>query len=173
MTASSEIFMLDEQVVFRGRPMRVAGRVQFEGSSGQLTFRYLLAEPTGAPVVLEEGEGRFALLRAFPPAARPRTVNNTVTVGAEKYTLVGVRRLTVLELSGKVPGFASKTALILSGIFEGPMGTLMREMLPGMPGQTYYLVKPLATGEIVSALRFAAEKDAASRSAGTRALNGD
>ena len=49
MEPQAEIFMPDEQVVFRGRPMRVAGRVQFEGSSGQLTFRYFLADEAGAP----------------------------------------------------------------------------------------------------------------------------
>jgi hypothetical protein len=173
MAPQSEIFMLDEEVVFRGRPMRVTGRVQFEGSNGQLTFRYLLSEPAGAPVILEEGEGRFALLRSFPPAAQPRTANNTVTVGAEKYTLVGVRKLKVLDVNGTVPGVAPKVPVILSGIFEGPMGTLMREMVPGMTVQLYYLLKPLVAGEILSAAKYAAEKDAESRAAGNRALNGD
>lgn len=173
MAPHGEIFMLDEQVVFRGRPMRVAGRVQFEGTSGQLTFRYLLAEPAGAPVILEEGEGRFALLRSFPPAAQPRTAANTVTVGAEKYTLVGVRQLKVLDISGQVPGVAPTVPVILSGIFEGPMGTLMREMVPGMTTQVYYLLKPLAAGEVLSAAQFAADKDAEGRAAGNRALNGD
>lgn len=173
MTASSEIFMLDEEVVFRDRPMRVTGRVQFEGANGQLTFRYLLAEPAGAPVIVEEGEGRFALLRAFPQAARPRTAGNTVTVGKEKYTLVGVRKLKVIDLGGAVPGIAGKTPVILSGVFEGPMGTLMREMLPGMTAQLYYLVKPLVAGEIMSAAKYAAEKDAKSRAAGNRALDQD
>ena len=173
MEPQAEIFMPDEEVVFRGRPMRVAGRVQFEGSSGQLTFRYLLADAAGAPVILEEGEGRFALLRSFPPAARPRTVKNTITVGAEKYTLVGVRKLKLLDISGKVPGIAPGMALIVSGIFEGPMGTLMREMVPGTAAQTYYLLKPLAPGEILSAARHAAEKDAQGRAAGDRALQGD
>ena len=173
MTSPSEIFMLDEEVVFRGRPMRVTGRVQFEGSNGQLTFRYVLAEPTGAPVIVEEGEGRFALLRSFPPAAQPRTADNTVTVGTEKYTLVGVRKLKILDLSGTVPGVAPRVPVILSGIFEGPMGTLMREMVPGMIVQLYYLLKPLVAGEILSAAKYAADKDAESRAAGNRALDGD
>ena len=173
MEPQAEIFMPDEQVVFRGRPMRVAGRVQFEGSSGQLTFRYFLADAAGAPVILEEGEGRFALLRSFPPAAQPRTVKNTVTVGAEKYTLVGVRKLKVLDINGRIPGIAPNMPLIVSGIFEGPMGTLMREMVPGAAAQTYYLLKPLAPGEILSAARHAAEKDAQGRAAGDRALEGD
>jgi hypothetical protein len=173
MEPQAEIFMPDEEVVYRGRPMRVTGRVQFEGSSGQLTFRYLLSEPTGAPVILEEGAGRFALLRSLPPAARPRTGNNIITVGAEKYTLVGVRKLKVLDVSGKIPGIAPRVPVILSGIFEGPMGTLMREMVPGMTSQLYYLLKPLTPGEILSARRHAAEKDAAARAAGNRALDVD
>lgn len=173
MAPQGEIFMLDEQVIFRGRPMRVAGRVQFEGSSGQLTFRYLLSDPTGAPVILEEGEGRFALLRSFPPAAQPQTSDNTVSVGGEKYTLVGVRKLKVLEVSGNAAGIAARAPMILSGIFEGPMGTLMREMAPGVTTQVYYLLKPLAEGEVLSAAKYAIDKDAESRAAGNRALNED
>jgi hypothetical protein len=173
MTPQGEIFMPDEEVVFRGRPMRVAGRVQLEGSSGQLTFRYLLSDPTGAPVIVEEGEGRFAQLRPFPAASQPRTVNNTVSVGPEKYTLVGVRKLTVLDVSGNAPGVAVKATLIVSGIFEGPMGTLMREMVPGTATQVYYLLKPLAAGEVVSAAKHGADRDAQGRAAGERALDGD
>jgi hypothetical protein len=173
MDAQGEIFLLDEAVVFRGRPMQVAGRVQFEGANGQLTFRYLLSDPAGAPVTLEEGEGRFALLRSLPPSAQLRTASNTITVGAEKYTLVGVRKLKMLDLSGKMPGVAPKVPVILSGVFEGPMGTLVREMAPGTTSQLYYLLKPLAPGEILSAARHAAEKDSRARAAGERALNGD
>ena len=173
MTPQSEIFMPDEDVVFRGRPMRVAGRVRFEGSSGQLTFRYLLSDPTGAPVIIEEGEGRFAQLRSFPAGSRPRTVANTVSVGAEKYTLVGVRKLKVLDVSGNAPGVAVKATVIVSGVFEGPMGTLMRELVPGAAAQVYYLVKPLAAGEVVSAARFSADRDAEGRAAGERALDDD
>ena len=173
MAHRDEIFMLDEHVVFRGRPMRVTGRVQFEGASGQLTFRYLLSDPTGAPVILEEGDGRFAQLRAFPPAAQPQTADNTVTVGTEKYSLVGVRKLKVLDVSGNGPGIAPKAPLIVSGIFEGPMGTLMREMAPGTSTQVYYLLKPLAAGEVLSAAQYAIDKDSESRAAGNRALNED
>ncbi len=171
MDAQGEIFLLDEEVVFRGRPMQVAGRVQFEGANGQLTFRYLLSEASGAPVVIEEGEGRFALLRSLPSSAQLQTANNTITVGTEKYTLVGVRKLKVLDLNGKVPGVAPKVPVLLSGVFEGPMGTLMREMVPGMTSQLYYLLKPLAPGEVLSAARYAAEKDERARAAGNRALN--
>jgi hypothetical protein len=165
--------MLDEEVVFRGRPMRVTGRVQFEGASGQLTFRYLLSDATGAPVILEEGEGRYALLRAFPPAATLRTAGDAVTVGDEKYTLVGVRKLKVLDVSGNAPGIAIRAPMFLSGVFEGPKGTLMREMVPGATTQAYYLLKPLAAGEVLSAAQHAADMDAQGRAAGERALNGD
>ncbi len=173
MVSRVEVFALDEQVVFRGRQMRVAGRVHFEGSSGQLTYRYILSDPTGAPVILEEGDGRYALLRPFPPTARFKMADDTIAVGAEKYTLVGVRRLKVIEVGGNAPGAAAKATLILSGIFEGLMGTLMREMVPGTARQEYYLLKPLPEGEVLSATKYAAQKDAESRAAGERALKAD
>jgi hypothetical protein len=65
------------------------------------------------------------------------------------------------------------TPLILSGMFEGLMGTLMRELIPGTTLQMYYLLKPLAEGEFVSAAKYAAGKDAAAQAAAARALNGD
>ncbi|MEO8144932.1 MAG: hypothetical protein ABI654_12035 [Betaproteobacteria bacterium] len=173
MAAQGEIFMPDEEVVFRGRPTRVTGRVQFEGSSGQLTFRYQLTDPEGAPVVIEEGEGRFAMLRPFPPAARFKTAGNTILVGTAKYTLVGVRKLKVLDASGNTGGIAAQAPLILSGIFEGLMGTLVREMVPGTAAQAYFLLKPLKAGEVLSAAQYAAEKTSESVAAGNRALNED
>jgi hypothetical protein len=173
MAAERGTFMLDDHVAFRGRPLRVTGRVKLEGSSGQLTFRYQLSDAAGAPVVLEEGEGRFAMLRPFPPAARFKTAGNTIIVGTAKYTLVGIRKLKLLEISGNAAGIASRAPLIVSGIFEGLMGTLMREMVPGTTTQVYYLLKPLAAGEVVSAEKYAADKDAAARAAGSRALNAD
>lgn len=173
MPPGAEAFALDAQVAYRGREMRVSGRVQFEDSSGQSTYRYVLADPTGAPVILEAGEGRYALLRPFPPAARFKTVENTIAVGTEKYRLVGVRRLKVVEAAGNVPGAAAKAPLILSGTFQGLMGILMREMVPGTATQEYYLLKPLAEGEVLSAADYAAGKDAESRAAGERALKAD
>ena len=66
------VFTLDDVVVFRGKPMRVAGRMLLEGASGQSTFRYLLSDGAGAPVLLEQAAAnRYALLRPFPPAAQP------------------------------------------------------------------------------------------------------
>jgi hypothetical protein len=164
---SPKVFAIDAAVMFRGKPMRVAGRMLLEGASGQSTFRYLLSGGAGAPVLLEQAAAeRYALLRPFPPAAQPHTAGNTVSVGKERYTLVGVRRLKVLETRGQVPGATPKTELLLSGMFEGPMGTLMREMVPGSAQQVYYLIKPLATGDLLSAAAHAAARKAQSRAAG-------
>jgi hypothetical protein len=167
--AGSKVFGLDAAVVFRRRPMRVAGRMLLEGASGQSTFRYLLSGGSGAPVLLEQAAGeRFALLRPFPPAAEPQTAGNTVAVGAERYTLVGVRRLKVREALGQSTGAAPGAALLLSGMFEGPAGTLMRELVPGSGKQVYYLVKPLAAGDLLSAEAHEAAREAARRAAGER-----
>lgn len=164
---SPKVFGLDAAVVFRGKPMRVAGRMLLEGASGQSTFRYLLSGGAGAPVLLEQAAAeRFALLRPFPPAAQPQTAGNTIAVGNERYTLVGVRRLKVLEALGQVPGAAPGASLLLSGMFEGPAGTLMRELVPGSDKQVYYLVKPLISGDFLSAEDHAAARAAARRAAG-------
>lgn len=165
--ADSQVFPLDAQVVFRGKPMRVAGRMLLEGTSGQSTFRYLLNDESGAPVLLEQAAAsKYALLRPFPPAARPPTSGNTITVGVARYTLVGVRRLKVLEVLGQVPGSVARGELLLSGMFEGLMGTLMREMVPGTDRQVYYLVRPVETGDMISAAAHAAALEAESRAAG-------
>ena len=167
--AGAKVFGLDAAVVYRGKPMRIAGRMLLEGASGQSTFRYLLSGGAGAPVLLEQASAeRFALLRPFPPAAEPQTAGNTVAVGAERYTLVGVRRLKVLDVRGQVPGAAPGAALLLSGMFEGPAGTLMRELVPGSDKQVYYLVKPLAAGDLLSAEAHADLREAARRAAGER-----
>jgi len=159
-------FELDAGTVFRGKAMRVAGRMRLEGASGQFTSRYLLSGNAGAPVLIEQAEDRFALLRPFPPAAEPLTAGNTITVGKERYTLVGVRRLKVLEVLGQSAGAAPGATMLLSGMFEGPAGTLMRELVPGSDKQVYYLVKPLAAGDLLSAEEHAAQREAARRAAG-------
>lgn len=172
--ANVRVFGLDAPVVFRGKPMRVAGRMLLEGASGQSTFRYLLSDESGAPVLLEQaGEHRYALLRAFPPAARPATAGNTITVGVERYTLVGVRRLKVLELLGQAPGPVARLEMLVSGMYEGLMGTMMREMVPGTDRQVYYLIRPVETGDVLSATAYAAARDAESRAAGDAALDED
>ena len=170
----SPVFALDAQVVFRGKPMRVAGRMLLQGTSGQSTFRYLLVDDAGAPVLLEQaGAHRYALLRAFPPAARPRTAGNTITVGVERYSLVGVRRLKVLEVLGQAPSPVARAELLVSGMYEGLMGTLMREMVPGTDRQLYYLLRPVETGDMLSAAAHTAAREAESRSAGAAAGDDD
>lgn len=160
-------FKLDDTLYYSGRPMRVSGVTALEGASGQKTTRYMLEDPAGAPILLEEGEGRFALLRPFPAGAQPPAARNVVTVGKEKYTLVGVRRLTLLAVEGKARG-GPQASLLLSGIFEGAAGTLMREMAPGTDGQVYYLVKALEAGTVLSAEQHDAARQAARLAAGKR-----
>ena len=166
--AQSQVYKLDDAVVFRGKEMRVAGRMLLEGTSGQSTFRYLLSDGAGAPVLLEQAAAsRFALLRPFPPAAQPQTAGKTVTVGEERYTLVGVRQLKILETRGQAPAAVPRTKLLVSGMFEGPMGTLMRELAPSSEAQVYYFIKPLATGDFISAAAHSAARAARSRAAGS------
>jgi len=168
MGAAPAGFPLDAELVYQRKTMRVAGRLRLEGASGQLSFRYQLSDGAGAPVVLEEAEGRYALLRPFPPAARPQVSGNTISVGKERYTLVGTRRLKIVEALGQVPAGAAKAPLLLSGMFEGPKGTLMRELAPGTQRQTYFLVKPLRGGELLTAAQHAAARAASRRTAGER-----
>jgi len=172
--AEPQVFSLGAEVVFRSKQMRVAGRMLLEGVSGQSTFRYLLTDESGAPVLLEQAAaGKYALLRPFPSAARPPTSGNTIMVGVERYTLVGVRRLKVLEVLGQVPGSVARGELLLSGMFEGLMGTLMRELVPGTDRQVFYLVRGVETGDMLSAEAHAAAREAESRAAGADAADED
>jgi hypothetical protein len=159
-------FKLDDTVYYAGRPMRVAGVMVLEGASGQRTTRYQLEDASGAPVLLEEGDGRYALLRPFPAGAQPPASGNTVTVGKEKYTLVGVRKLALVSANGKAPAGRPKALLLLSGMFEGESGTLMRELAPGSEGQVYFLVKALEAGAVLTERQHAEKRDAARKSAG-------
>jgi hypothetical protein len=160
------VFKLGDSVYYAGRRMRVAGVMALEGASGQKTMRYQIEDDAGAPVLLEEGQGRFALLRPFPVGAQPPAAGNVVSVGKQKYTLVGVRKLTVLGAAGKAPGARPKASLLLSGIFEGEAGTLMREMAPGTRSQVFFLVKALEGGTVLTEAQHAAARDAARRAAG-------
>lgn len=173
MASGIAAFKLDETVVYAGRPMRVAGVTVLEGASGQRTTRYLLEDASGAPLLLEEGGGRFALLRPFPPGAQPPAAGKVVSVGREKYTLVGVRKLALLAAEGKAPGGRPQASLLVSGIFEGEAGTLMREMAPGADGELYYLVKTLEPGTILSAVQSNEAKQAERRAAGNRTQEQD
>lgn len=166
-------FQLDQAIVFCGRAMRVAGVMHLEAASGQKTTRYLLAGDSGSPAIIEHAEDRFTQLRPFPLEMRLPTAGNTVTVGKEKYSLVGVRRLSVSAVDGQIPGGVTRSPTLLSGVFDGPNGTLMREVAPGSTAQTYYLVKALAPGELLTEVQHALERDAARRAAGDRALEDD
>lgn len=154
-------FKLDEEVSFAGKPMRVAGLVQLEAPDAQLATRYLLAGATGAPQIVEETGGKFSLLRAFPPASLPQASGNTVTVMGEKYTLKGVRKLKVLGAAGQAPGGASAAAVLLSGVFEGAMGSLLREIVPGASAQAFFSVKAVGAEDLQSAAELAEQQEVA------------
>jgi hypothetical protein len=162
-------FKLDEGVSVAGKSARVAGRVQFEGAEAQLTTRYLLAEPSGATQILEESGGKFTLLRPFPPAAAPQAAGNTVTVMGEKYTLGTVRKLKVLGVEGRAPVAGPAAPLMLSGLFEGKMGALVREMAPGAGTQAFFSVKPVSPQEVLNGEQLAAIQEAERLAAEQRA----
>lgn len=153
-------FTLDEEISLAGKPMRVAGLVQFEGTNAQLITRYLLAETAGAPLILEESGERFSLLRPFPPGAQPQVTGGTITVVNEKYTLSGVRKLKVLGAAGQPPGGAPKAELLFSGLFEGQMGSLLRELTAGASAQVFFSSKPVAAEEVLSGEQRAARQEA-------------
>ena len=143
-------FKLDEEISYAGKPMKVAGLVQYEGADAQLATRYLLTEPAGAPVILEDNGTQFSMLRPFPASAQPQAAGSTVMVMGTKYALSGVRKLKLLGAAGQPPGGAPKGELLLSGIFEGEMGKLVREMAPGAGAQTFYSLKPVHADEVLT-----------------------
>jgi len=173
MAGKVTTFMLDETVFYSGRPLRVAGMTLMQGASGQRTIRYLLEDASGAPILLEEGDGRFALLRPLPAGAQAPPAGNVVSIGMEKYTLVGVRKLTLLAAEGKAPASRPQASLLLSGIFEGEAGTLMREIAPGAEAPLVYLVKTLDPGSVLSAAQHKEAGKSARRAAGDRAQEQD
>lgn len=155
-------FKLDEEISFSGKPMRVAGLVQFEGADAKTTTRYLLAGASGAPQVLEDSGDALALLRPFPQGAQPVPSGDTVTVMGEKYKLAGMRKLKLLGAAGEAPGGGGLRApLLLSGVFQGGMGSLVREIAPGKEGQAFYSLKPVHADEVLSAEQLAAQAEAA------------
>ncbi len=150
MNPGAATFKLDEEVSFGGRPMRVAGFVQYEGADAQISTRYLLAEPAGAPVILEETGGSFAVLRPFPSTAQPQARRGLISVMGARYALTGVRKRKVLGSGGQPPGGTPRSELVLGGLFEGEMGALVREMTPGTGAQTFYFLKPIAAQGVLS-----------------------
>lgn len=153
-------FKVDEEISFAGKPMRIAGYVQFEGANAQITTRYQLTADAGAPLILEDSGAAFALLRSFPPTAQPQAVGGTVMVMGEKYLLSGVRKFKVLGTVGQPPGGPPKADLLLSGLFEGQMGSLVREMTPGAGTQTFYSLKPVHADDVLSGAQLAAAQEA-------------
>jgi hypothetical protein len=161
-------FKLDEEISLYGKPMLVAGRLQMESPDAKLTTRYTLADASGASQLLEEEpENKFTLLRPFPPAAQPLAAGNTVSVMGEKYTLGAVRRLKVTGSEGRVSGGAG--SMLLSGLFQGGVGSLVREMVPGAPAQSFYSAKPVHPNEVLGAAERAAQAEAERAAANARA----
>jgi hypothetical protein len=173
MASRDHKFALNDEVVLQGRPMRVAGVMRLHGASGQETVRYLLAEPSGGPVIVEAGSGIYSALRPFPPQASPPMKGSAIVIGREKYALVAVRKLKVVAVAGQVPGGTRPGVLFVSGVFDGPSGTLMREIVPGTRRQAYYLLKTLRDGEILPAAEHAALREAASLAAARRKAEED
>ena len=164
-------FKLDEEISFSGKPMKVAGLVQYEGANAQLATRYLLTESAGAPVILEDNGTQFSMLRPFPASAQPQAAGSTVMVMGTKYALSGVRKLKVLGAAGQPPGGTPKGGLLLSGNFEGEMGKLVREMAPGAGAQTFYSVKAVHADDVLTGAQRAAALEAERLAAEAKAQN--
>lgn len=154
-------FKLDEEVMLSGRRLRVAGYVQYEDPQAQIATRYLLAAQAGPPQILEERGGKFALLRPFPATANPVAAGNSLSVMGEKYGLAGVQKFMVLGVAGEPPGGIPKAPFLVSGSFDGSMGTIVREIAPGpSAAQAYYTLKPVAAGELLSGAQLEALEQA-------------
>ena len=173
MAIGATTFKLDEEIFFAGTPMRVAGWVQYEGADAERITRYLLAEAGGAPLLLEENDGNFSLLRAFAPGAQPQAAGATISVANEKYTLSGVRKLKILGTAGQPPGGVPKAELLLSGVFAGQMGSLLRELPAGASTQIFFSSKPLDAGEVLSGEQLAAQRESGRLAAEAGALAAD
>jgi hypothetical protein len=149
-------FKLDETLSLVGNMMRVSGLLQLEYPNGQMATRYLLTGGTGAGQILEEQGNHFALLRPFPPAMQPQASADSVTVMGEKYTLAGITKLKVLGTSGQSPGGQPGSDVLLSGKFDGALGTLVREIDPTTRAQHFYALKPVSAADILTADEVAA-----------------
>ena len=166
-------FRVDEEITFAGKPMRVAGWVRYEDANGQPLARYLLAEAGGAPLILEESGGNFFLLRPFAPGAQPQPVGSTISVMNEKYTLSVVRKLKVVGSAGQAPGGIPKAELLVSGLFAGEMGSLLRELPAGAKTQVFFSSKRVAADEVLSGAQLSAHREAERLAAEARALAED
>jgi hypothetical protein len=166
-------FRIDEEITFAGKPMRVAGWIQYEDANAKPLTRYLLAEAGGAPLILEESGGNFFLLRPFAPGAQPQPVGSTITVMNQKYALSVVRKLKVLGTAGQPPGGMPKAELLVSGLFSGAMGSLLRELPAGASTQVFFSSKRVAADEVLSGEQLSAHREAERLAAEARALAED
>ncbi len=163
-------FRLGDGVSLSGRAMRVMGMVQYEDDKGAPVTRYLLAEAAGAPALVEESPGGFALLGTFPANAQPSASGDSVSVMGEKYALRGLRKLKLVGADGLPPGGKPKGDLLLAGEFEGSMGSVLREIFPGVAGQSFYLLKRLAAEDILSNEDISARLEAGRHAAEVQAM---
>lgn len=161
-------FGVDHQLTLSGKPMRVAGIAQYDAGNDRVITRYHLAGGGGAMILQEDAMVGLALLRPFPAAAAPEAAGDTVTVMGEKYKLGSVRRLKVLGTAGEPPSGTPKAPLLLSALFEGNMGVLFRELVPGAAAQAYYLVKQLAPNEVLSGEELARQQESERAAADAR-----
>lgn len=142
-------FQVGQDLLFTGKPMRVTGLVRYDAGDGKVITRYALSAP-GGPLILQDDGATLSLLRPFPAAAPPVAEGSNVSVMGEKYALAGVRRLKTAGATGEpIPG-APKAPLVLSGLLQGKMGSLLREVVPGAAAQTYFLVKPVAKEDVLT-----------------------
>lgn len=165
-------FKLDEEIALGGKPLRVAGLMQFEAPDQKVSTRYFLAAPAGTTQILEDLGERMALLRPFPPATQPEASGDTVSVMGAKYKLSGVRKLKVLGSAGSAPK-PGAAGVLLSGVFEGSGGALLREMTPGTAGQSFYSLKTVGAGEVQDAAQLQAAALAAQQKAAAAAEEDD
>jgi len=174
MAPAAEPFKLGEEIFLSGKPMRVAGWVQFEAAPAERFTRYLLAEADGAPLIIEESGESYCLLRPFVHGALPEATGGTIKVMREKYTRSSVRKLKVVGSAGQPPGGRMpKSALVVSGVFAGSMGTLLRELPAGANTQVFFSSRPLQSGDVLSAAQFAARQEAGRQAAEALGLSRD
>jgi len=173
MALDAPRFRLDEEISFAGKPMRVAGWIQYEDATTQALTRYVLVEADGAPLIVEESGGNFFLLRPFAPGAQPEPAGGAISVMNQKYTLRGVRKLKLAASAGQAPGGTPGPELLVSGVFEGQMGYLLRELPVGASTQVFFSAKPVAAGEVLSGEEFAAVREAERLAAEAKALAED
>ena len=168
MTLRPSKFKQGDGLSLIGRSVRVAGLIQYEDAAGQTVTRYFVAEPSGAPSLIEETATGFTLLGSFPGNAPPAASGNSVSVMGEKYALKGVRKLALLGTAGQIPGGPPRSDLLLSGEFSGSMGSVLREMVPGVGTQIFYLLRQLRADDVLSNDEIASRLESGRREAETR-----